>query len=281
MLSRFLRSRVGKNLPEQAKLWMSANNSKAAVPVSRAVFNDLVKQSKMISSQQRGFKTSTSVSNEATNVTTNTKDEDVSIFGKFGMYPMVGLGLTAALSKEILLCDEEVLLVGIYGLWVLVVYCNLSDTFNDWMKDSKKEWDTKYHGAYDMLIETLKARVEVNEKFIKSGPLMSEYRDNYEGMMKQIAVAQTMTAKSGAYDSMLAKLTSLKAQKDDENRQFQEIFATRATEFVVDNWSNVDSKTKADVVNMAIEDIGNPQARSLEQDPVRQLYQKYVDGVTK
>jgi len=191
--------------------------------------------------------------------------EEKGVIETYGLYPLLGLGITALVSKEMFILNEEFLLALDVAAFVTTGYVVLGDQVSDWFKSQEaqrvKEWDD----TWDLLIEGLTMyKTSLNDK-----KLEVEFLKKFLAEYKEAAASHTsylnVKPKHAAAADVLTKLEQIK------NRE-EVVAAEHAKKLVDDAVAAVyaafakDAKLKDKALDNAIEFIG--QKGTPKDDPI-------------
>lgn len=192
-------------------------------------------------------------------------DSEKGIIDTYGLYPLLGLGFTALVSKEMFLLNEEFLLALDISAFVATGYVLLGDQVSAWFKSQEaarvKYWDE----TWDLLIEGLNVyKNGLNDKKLEVDFLKQFLKEYKEGAVAHTNYLNVKPRHAAAAD-VLARLEQIK------NRE-EVVAAEAATKMIDDAVASVyatfakDSNLRNKSLDNAIEFIG--QKGTPKDDPV-------------
>lgn len=205
------------------------------------------------------------------------------IIRKYGTTPFVGLGLVTALSKELMVFNEEFMMFFVWAAFCSVAYVNLAEPAANYLdgliEKESKLWDDAFEG----MILAAEIHKEKQAWYGHLVPVLEQQQKDYKNMLEVSYKAKNIEVRNAAYNSMMEQLTRIantekmareKAQAD----LLEKVFAGVWADFAV---GKLDPKVKQTLLDNAIANLGTVTADLKEKDPVRMAFSKHIQAVNK
>lgn len=207
----------------------------------------------------------------------------------YDLYPVVGLGLAAAITQEWWIFDEYWITGGCYFGVLYTAYVLGFDSLQAARKDGFAKRVAQTKAAFGIRLDMLK-RYEALEQFSLSHA--DELRNLYaeEAKINQMSVDyQNLKHKNDVRNSILQKLNSIKVLEDDARRQAISALSAKAGEYVAQAFASAPAAVKQKKVEEGISAIApelttksialqraKPAAALPSDDPVKMLFDEFL-----
>eukprot|EP01006_Ploeotia_vitrea_P063041 TRINITY_DN84844_c0_g1_i1.p2 TRINITY_DN84844_c0_g1~~TRINITY_DN84844_c0_g1_i1.p2 ORF type:complete len:448 (+),score=282.93 TRINITY_DN84844_c0_g1_i1:102-1346(+) len=205
------------------------------------------------------------------------------IMEKYGLWTVTGMGLVAALSKELIMLDEEVLILGTFTTTVAALWLNLREGFNDMLEEeSKAMWDEHFK-LYDTSIERAQALIDFCEENVRVHEESAEVVEYYRVLRNNLRAAYNMRQKAFVKQQLEQQLNKLATFQENKSSLEVRSFLENAPQFVRSELRALSKKDKDAVVDAALDTIEGKKppkgksARAIALD----LFIKHLDDVKK
>jgi hypothetical protein len=201
------------------------------------------------------------------------------IVGKYGgWYPFLGLGAVVAVSKEIIILNEELLLVSNFAAMVATLYFVLGDTVNKQAEEVRAEIAKRNDEVSDFQIEQISALIQAHELNIEQVSVLQRLKEQQNSLGAAHSKAKGLKVRHAAREALLKKLGDIRAREASEKASFHEMVSRRATAYVKREFARASADAKAALVNFGLDALeGKVRSMPAEIDVVRRLYSDYFD----
>jgi len=207
----------------------------------------------------------------------------------YDLYPVIGLGLAAAITQEWWIIDEYWITGGCYFSVLYLAYLFGHDAVIAGQKEQFAKNTTQTQAAFGIRLDMLK-RYQALEEFSLSHA--DDLRNLYaeEAKVNQMSVDyQNLKHKHDVRNSILQKLNAIKVLEDDARRQAISALSAKAGEYVTQAFASAPAAVKTKKVEEGIAAI-NPElsTRSIAlqrtktaaplaaDDPVKMLFDEFL-----
>lgn len=208
--------------------------------------------------------------------------ENAGIIEKYGMYPLVGLGLAACVSKELLLLNEEFVLVFTFGSFCAVSYMfgweTIGKSLDKQCDDIRSGIVAGYEEKEAVLEETI---TNINKLFTLKDDVDAMQAD-YNFRREKLDTYYTRKYKADLYedvDKAMSELhtRNLKFKRDMRNQLADGAFSFATTEFAKSPQAAKDLAIEAAIANVSYLTKSAPEAER-KTDSVEQLFNTYLSA---
>lgn len=193
-----------------------------------------------------------------------------------GLYPLLGLGAAAAITKEFIILNEELLMVSNFAVVVLAGYVVLSDTVLNAQKDTV-ETDRKNVEEWGGLeSDGYRAVIEAHKRNLYQADALRYVKNQFNQFVYEASKAKQVLSLIALRDSTEKKLIEIAAREQTENTSKAKQITQQATSTVRDYFKNADSKTKQQLIDNAIALLsGQTKQIQADRDPVKQAFLRF------
>jgi hypothetical protein len=219
------------------------------------------------------------LSSAAVSTTPVQEQKDNLIFGKWSLYPLAGLGLATAISKEILILNDELVYASMFFAFATSMYVYVGQDVADYFDKTINQAKDAQLDACDIAIDHLKRYITIENRN-KSFP--EDLKALYEEEVKMTHMAveyQNKKRQIDATEAVLQKLTQIKALEDEEARSFKSALITRANEYVRDKFAELPVSEKNAYIDAIIDTLPSKKgdrASEVESDPTVRLFSDFL-----
>jgi hypothetical protein len=191
---------------------------------------------------------------------------------KYGYVPFIGLTAAALISKEAYIVDAETLLALNIGSFVMTAYVALGDGLQKAVADYNASMKEKFDTASDSVLGALNTYKTVVQQKVLEVEVMKEYNtEAYNAAVSYIGYSNAKV-RWAAYNEMMAKLESIKAQEEAAEAAEYSLLVEGAVADVVAAFSGPSAANlRADAMKFAIDNIG--QKPKPGADPVTKVFE--------
>jgi len=200
------------------------------------------------------------------------------IVNKFGgWYPLAGLGGFIAVSKELLVLNEELLMVTNFAAFVFFTWLALGDKVTEYVKESQDAETKENDQVSDLYITSVEHVVKALENQQAIIPVLQSLKSEYSTLSAQAASAKQMRARQLARDTAMSRLNALYAREQDiKSTEMAGMFDSAYAKVKAD-LAAMNEKEKSAIIDFSIDVISGKSTTITEaNDPVGRLYKKYL-----
>jgi len=199
---------------------------------------------------------------------------------RWGIYPLVGLGLSAMISKEFgILLLGEYQYIPIFIAAVTGVYVYGRGGLEDWFKSAhakKRSQDTE---VFDWKIELAQEALAEHRANARIIDLVHEYEAEHMAARKEMQNYWVVKPKHEWRAATIRKLEAIKAKELAEDQELAKKIFSGANKFVLDKIAG-DSGLRSGMVSDAIDRVGAP-APIAPSDPILKIFNEYLGTYKK
>jgi hypothetical protein len=191
---------------------------------------------------------------------------------KYGWAPLLGLGLAAAVSKELLILNEELLIVCTFSSAVFTAYAMLRDQVLDWYHTELNDMMQEQYRAYDQWLAHLDKAIEHTKAAV------NVVNDHVNAQKSVADLVQRVEAASAAHFQAIVnakfeeRLAELEAMENRAVNRYQVEVVNRAMATMRKRLLSADPKVKNDIIDNVVASL---EGRKPERDPVRDAFKTY------
>jgi len=194
-----------------------------------------------------------------------------------GWYPLVGAAAAIAVTKEVLVVNEELLLATNFVAAVVGIYVVAGDTLAQSMTEEIDALFAKERVAWQVGVEMTKNQL----KYYGIQPLVVEMwktkKAAYNANIRAVAAAQATKAKLAAAQSMLKRLSDIRTRENSEKGAAVNALITGASTYVRSNIGSLSEKDRSQILENALDILsGKVTQIDIARDPVKRLYLDYL-----
>lgn len=196
-----------------------------------------------------------------------------------GWYPLGGLALAVGLSKELIILNEEIFVLGSFATFVLGVYVTQGQAIYDGLMEDYHKIKKAHEGAYNVEIEAVKREMAVSESKLTLSDDLGPIVANYKELAPQVDEALTIIGRQKQRDAIEARLQAI-AQREQIERD-EEVSAAQsdAVAAVRKYFESVSAKDAQKVNDFYVSSLGNPLDTAKE--PVLAKFKELADAIKK
>lgn len=193
-----------------------------------------------------------------------------------GWYPLIGLGAVIALSKELLVLNEEFLMVSNFAAFVFISWLAVGDTVNDMVKDKAEAIRKNHDDVSDLYIDSLEAVIKAGENSLATLPLMRQLKTEYGTLGQQVIRAKELKARAAAREAVLQRLNQVYQKEQNEKAKYLAAVYDNAYQQVQERLAGMSEQEKSRMIDSAIAMIGGSSEEA--EDPVARIYQEVLNN---
>jgi len=208
------------------------------------------------------------------------EQKDNKFFGKFSWYPVVGLGVATAISKEIFILNDELVYASIFFAFATTMYVQLGQDAAAFFDADIQAHKDRQLDACDLAMDHVKRFITIENRQ-KSFPedLKALYED--EVKMTHMAVEyQNRKHEIDTTDAVLQKLTQIKALEEEEHREFKSALISQATRYVQDKFAALPKQDKVAYIDAIIDTLPSKKGEKtpeIENDLPTRLFAAFLE----
>lgn len=196
-----------------------------------------------------------------------------------GWYPFLGLAGAAAISKEVVILNEELLLVSNFAAMFGILYLGAGDTVTKGAEEQRAELAKKQDEYSDLQIEALQMAVQAHELNIEQVEVLKRLKTEHNTLSAELTKARALKLRHAARDAVVKRLSDLKGREASERASFKEVVSKAATEYVRAQFASAPPAVKNQLVEFAIDVVeGKKKQMDAKQDPVKKLYADFFNN---
>ena len=193
-----------------------------------------------------------------------------------GWYPLIGLGAVIALSKELLVLNEEFLMVSNFAAFIFISWLAVGDTVNDMVKDKAEAIRKNHDDVSDLYIDSLQAVIKAGENSLATLPLMRQLKSEYGTLGQQVTRAKELKARAAAREAVLQRLNQVYQKEQNEKAKYLAAVYDNAYQQVQERLQGMSAADKSKMIDSAIAMIGGGGEEA--EDPVARIYQDVLSN---
>ena len=193
-----------------------------------------------------------------------------------GWYPLLGLGAVIALSKELLVLNEEFLMVSNFAAFVFISWLAVGDTVNDMVKDKAAAIRKNHDDVSDLYIDSLEAVIKAGENSLATLPLMRQLKTEYGTLGQQVVRAKELKARAAAREAVLQRLNQVYQKEQNEKAKYLAAVYDNAYQQVQERLQAMSAADKSKMIDTAIAMIGGSGDEA--EDTVGRIYQEVLSN---
>jgi hypothetical protein len=201
---------------------------------------------------------------------------DGGIIEKYGLVPLLGLGLAAALSKEVLLLNEEILVAICFGSFVFSGYTALGSSVGEGLDAEINEIRAEQEAVYVAQADNIRACIEAHRANINVAEEAEAVLGEYRTLVDRLVTTRGVQFKTEVNQLFEEKLQDIATAEARVLQGFVDSAAGNASAFVADKFEKANAKTKDDLLNAALAVLAGGQQKA---SPVRVAFKEYFQGL--
>jgi Mitochondrial ATP synthase B chain precursor (ATP-synt_B) len=191
------------------------------------------------------------------------------ILDRYGLLPLLGFGAVAAISKEMFILNEEVLVAACFFGFSFVSYITIGDSIREGIEAEREEQKAELRAVFDKVIESVEKDAADLKTSVQLQASVDAYCAHVEELYLNLVKARPNIVQNDInafVNDMLHELLQLE-RRIVMSLKFDT--AARATQHVREQLAKADSKSKQELVDAAISQLEGAKAA---KDPIRDLY---------
>jgi len=199
------------------------------------------------------------------------------LFGKWPWYPLIGLGAVTAISKEILILNDELVYVGMFLAFTTGVYIQFGPQLSSYLDSKIAQQRNTMLDCCDIAIDTAK-RFIIIENRNKSFP--EDLRNLFEEEMRMTKLSvdyQNKKHRIDIRDAVLQKLSTIKALEDEATIEYKKALRSYTVDYVKDKYSELSPHEKENHLNQIIDQLPTKAGSKMVEDLVMKYFQEFLD----
>jgi len=193
-----------------------------------------------------------------------------------GLYPLLGLGAAVAVTKELLILNEEFLMVSNFAAVVLAGYVMFSDTVIQQHKEQVEADKKVYEEWGNLETEGYKAVIAAHKRNLAQAEAIRYVKNQYNRLIVEAQKAKVVQARVAARDALEKRLGDIAGREQAESSSKAKAVTSEATSSVKDFFRNADRQVKQQLIDNAIQLLsGGAKTIPADRDPIKQQFLKY------
>ena len=196
-----------------------------------------------------------------------------------GWYPFIGLAGVIAISKEIIILNEEFLLVTNFATMFTILYLTVGDTITKAAEEQRAEMHKKHDDMSDFQIEQIHTLLQAHQMNVEQVEVLKKLKTEHNTLSAESNRVKALKLRHQAREAVVKKLSELKSREASERASFKETVGARATAYVRKQFVNAPANVKAQLIDFAISVVEGKQKQiDSKQDPLKKLYSDYFNN---
>lgn len=211
-------------------------------------------------------------------------EQSASSFGEVvqkygGWYPFLGLAGVVAISKEVIILNEEFLLVTNFATMFTILYLTVGDTITKAAEEQRAELHKKHDDMSDFQIEQIQTLLQAHQMNVEQVEVLKKLKVEHNTLSAESNRVKALKLRHSARDAVVKKLAELKSREASERASFKEVVGARATAYVRRQFASAPAGVKASLIDFAIGVVeGKQKQMDAKQDPIKKLYSDYFNN---
>jgi len=197
------------------------------------------------------------------------------LFGKWSLYPMFGFAAAIAVSKELIILNEEFLVACSFLTFIMASYTTMQEQVSTGLSESIQQIKDQQREITDIAIDHINRRISI-EKINLTFPEDLKALHEEEVKMDSMAVDYENTKyREDVRTSILQKLYTLKALEDEERAQIKEAIIDRAGQYARNQFEAAPQNVKDKSIEEGVQFLerGKEMTKEhVENDPIYQYF---------
>jgi len=202
--------------------------------------------------------------------------EEKGLFGQWPYYPLVGLGLISAISKEVLILNDELVYVSMFGAFTTTLYIYLGQDVKNYFQDKIGAQRNALLECCDIAIDSAKRFITL-EKRNKSFP--DDLKTLYEEEQRMAALTveyQNKRHQIDVRDAVLQKLSTVRALEAEESTEYKRSLQSYALEYVRDKFSHLSADERSRQIDLLIDSLPSNKGSSVFEDMIATYFNEFL-----
>jgi len=276
-LARVVLSRGNARLNTSAcSLWSKSVLSKATgVSYNRSSLSTPFRLSKRYLSTSRPLLSSSAATSSSSTAVEEQKEEK-GLFGQWPYYPLVGLGLISAISKEVLILNDELVYLSMFGAFTTTLYIYVGE-------DVKKFFEDKITAQRNTLLECCEIAIDSAKRYITIEKRNKSFPDDlktlYEEEKRMAAITvdyQNKKHQIDVRDAVLQKLSTVRALEDEESNEYKKALQTYAMEYVREKFSHLSPAERSSQIDQLIDALPTNKGSAVFEDMIASYFNEFL-----
>jgi len=200
---------------------------------------------------------------------------------ELGWLPFLGFLAAAGFSKEILLWGPNVIYYLTFFLGASTLWLTVTDTITEFVDSERTKEIQQTQNSWELLTTALAERVAIHKADIATEVYVKDLVHHWKASEIEAAKYSAIKAKHDARNEILAQLEGIARKEKAVQSAGTKVIASALREHVREVWTAPDPKLKEQALNLAINNLLNPQPVDPRQSPVYGLYINYLRGTPK
>jgi len=197
------------------------------------------------------------------------------ILKQYGLYPLVGLGLAAAVSKELLIIDPEFAYLCCMSTIMFGAYVLKGDDVKKMAEEHRdaelKTWSTMYEAQ----IAKYQTDIMRLEAFSKRPAMYAEYKAEYAEALAGVIIAQRMIAQQEMKNKVEMKLKELVDLETAASEKLHKVYKNRIIDYVRKYLGSPDGQNEA--LSEAMAAVGKPAGQvKADMGIIKKVVDRYI-----
>ncbi len=173
---------------------------------------------------------------------------------KYGVYPFVGLGGFALVSKEIIMLNTEFLVLSNFLLLGSIAYIQFSGKVGEFVQNERVKVVKDIQNNIQFRQDVAVAQLDMCKAATNAPKVVTEIYDAFLEANAAAAKARDLKARAAFREQIMQRLTSLKQQEDEATEQKREAVRSETLASVLEAVKS--QKVKSAVLDEAIAMVG-------------------------
>jgi len=202
--------------------------------------------------------------------------EEKGLFGQWPYYPLVGLGLISAISKEVLILNDELIYFSMFGAFTTTLYIYVGEDVKKFFEDKVAQQKSTLLECCEIAIDSAKRYISI-EKRHRSFP--DDLKNLYEEEKKMNVLTvdyQNKKHKIDVRDAVLQKLSTVKALEEEEANEYKKALQTYALDYVRERYSQIPQAERLKHIDLLIEALPSKSGAVVYEDLISQYFNEFL-----
>jgi len=199
--------------------------------------------------------------------------ESKGLFGEWPLYPLVGLGLISAISKEILILNDEIIYVAAFSTAALTAYIYIGETLRKFLQDKVDAQNENFVEAAGYAADYLKKHLIIAKRQLSYPDDVRSLQEEEKTMSAITLEYRNKKHKMDVNEATLQKLSTIRAIEAEEAKAYKTAMTDYALAYLNEKLSKLTPDERSQILDHIIEQIPTNRGTAVYED----LITRYID----
>jgi len=202
--------------------------------------------------------------------------EQKGLFGQWPYYPLVAMGLISAISKEVLILNDELVFVGTFLTFVTGMYIYVNQDVKNFFDSKQAHEITTLRECTGLAIDTAKRFITIEKRNLSFPEDIKNLYEEEKKMTHLTVDYQNKKHKLDVRDATLQKLSTIRSMETEESSEYKKLLQDYTLAYVLEKYSQVSKSERDSHIDQLIDNIPTSRGTAIYEDLINGYVREFL-----